>query len=404
MRVRNQPPLHLTYCLNVHPGETWTENLSALQTHALAVRDRVSPDQPFGLGLRISRQAAETLRDPRERLAFKDFLTAHRLYAFTINGFPYGAFHGKPVKADVYRPDWSATERLDYTLLLADILADVLPDGVDGSISTVPLSYKAWMTSETDLLKIVTHLADCVSGLHELHQRTGREIHIGLEPEPDCQLETTDEVIRFFEGPLATQGVPLIAARSGCSRNEAESLLRRHLGVCFDTCHLALQFEPLAASLDRLVHHGIRISKIQLSSALETHDSDPARQRLTDFLDPVYLHQVKSLRPTDRALASYPDLAVALASDIAADSVWRIHFHVPLYFEGAGELRSTAGVLDNAFWDRVVKLPISHLEIETYTFHVLPPALQAGGVDQSICREFEWVASRLRTALRQGPN
>lgn len=402
MRVRNRPPLHLTYCLNVHPGETWAENRSAIETHALAVRDQVAGGKPFGLGLRLSHQAAETLHDPRERRAFKDFLAAQNLYAFTINGFPYGTFHAKPVKADVYRPDWSEPERLAYTLQLADILADLLPEGVDGSISTVPLSYKAWGTSEDNTLRIVTHLAECVAGLHTIQRRTGREIHIGLEPEPDCRLETTDEVVSFFEGSLTSHGIPIIAARVGCSDNEAEALLRRHLGVCFDTCHLALQFETLALSLARLVRHGIRISKVQLSSALEAQDSEAACRRFTDFVDPVYLHQVKCYHPGAPGLKSFADLPLALAAYVAPDSIWRVHFHVPLYFEESGALRSTSPMLDAAFWDRLVQLPISHLEIETYTFHVLPPAWQAGGVDRSICREFEWVMTHLRSALQQG--
>jgi hypothetical protein len=411
MKLRDQPPLHLTYCLNIHPGEEWIENLAAIQTHTLAIRNRVAPGKPFGLGLRLSRLAAETLQQPDTLAGFRNFMRNEGLYAFTINGFPYGAFHGKPVKTAVYQPDWSTRERLDYTLLLADILAQLLPDGVDGSISTVPLAYRpspitlhaSPFTSHPSRLTL--HLAECAAGLHAIRAKTGREIHLGLEPEPDCLLENTDDVIRFFEGPLLEQGLPHLASRLSCTRQEAEAILRRHIGICFDTCHLAIQFEDLADSLSRLTDHGIRISKIQLSSALEVAPTETSRQRLLDFADPIYLHQVKGINilptphsplpaPRSPFPTSFPDLSVALASSLsheAADQLWRIHFHLPLYFEGDGILASTAKTMDARFWKTVATSPASHLEIETYTFNVLPQALQTGGIESSIAREYEWV-------------
>ena len=452
MKLRVQPPLHLTYCLNVHPGEQWADNLAAIQTHTLAIRNRIAPGKPFGLGLRLSRLAAETLQQPDTLAGFRNFMRNEGLYAFTINGFPYGAFHGKPVKTTVYHPDWSTRERLDYTLILADILAQLLPDGVDGSISTVPLGYGlGFPRHEIRASRLETffpvHLAECAAGLHAIRAKTGREIHLGLEPEPDCLLENTDDVIRFFEGPLLEQGLPHLASRLSCTRQEAEAILRRHIGICFDTCHLAIQFEDLADSLSRLTDHGIRISKIQLSSALEVAPTQVARQRLLEFQDPVYLHQVKGIKtfppelvphhlsaeahephhpqtvreaaappnslrngesPEGRdgglavrrvferasALTSFPDLPVALASPLAPDALaqlWRIHFHLPLYFSGDGVLHSTSKAMDSRFWQKLATSPVSHLEIETYTFTVLPQALQAGGIESSIAREYDWV-------------
>ena len=388
-----KPSHHLTYCLNVHPGETWAENLAAIQTHALAIRDQVSPGKPFGLGLRLSQQASSTLKQPDTLATFKKFMAEQNLYAFTINGFPYGSFHTKPVKTAVYRPDWSSPERLDYTTTLARILAEILPEGIDGSISTLPLGYKfpsGREIADSPSAEMVNQLAECALSLHEIHSKTGREIHIGLEPEPDCLLETTTEVIEFFEKQFIPQALPHMVARLSCHRSEAEAIIRRHIGVCFDTCHLALQYENLADSLTRLVRHGIRISKVQLSSALEVVPTPSARERLKAFLDPVYLHQVKALDG-----ARYADLDQALASPATPEnpnSLWRIHFHVPLYFECDAPLRSTSGVMDKKFWNQILTLPIRHLEIETYTFHILPPALQAGGVVASTTREFEWVA------------
>jgi len=403
MKLRDQPPLHLTYCLNVHPGETWEDNFTAIRDHAMAVKLRVTPDAPFGLGLRLGRKAAETLRHPAVLARLRDFMNAQDLYAFTVNGFPYGNFHAGAVKTEVYRPDWGTRDRLEYTLMLAEILAGVIPEGMDGSISTVPLGYKATPGAlATRAMSVL--LAECAAGLHRIRTTTGREIHLGLEPEPDCLLETTDEVIRYFEGPLTELAIPHLADRLACPKPEAESILRRHIGICVDTCHLAIQFETPADSLTRLARHGIRVSKIQLSSALEATPTVTARKRLADFSDPVYLHQVKELDfgdgpATASTLTGHRDLDDALATPAtAADAtkLWRIHFHVPLYFTGDGILHSTAKTMDTRFWNQITAGGVTHLEMETYTFPVLPPALRAEGIDASVVREYDWVLQRLR--------
>jgi hypothetical protein len=241
-------------------------------------------------------------------------------------------------------------------------------------------------------------LAECACALHEIFQKTGKEIHIGLEPEPDCILETTTEVIAFFETQLIPKGIPHLIDRLACDRNQAEAILYRHIGICFDTCHLALQYEPLANSLDQLIQHGIRISKVQLSAALEVIPTLEAKTKLHAFQDPVYLHQVKArpLSPTAplTGLTRYADLDEALAIPGQEDSLWRIHFHLPLYFEGQAPLKSTANTMDTRFWQQLATHRINHLEIETYTFLVLPPELQLEGVAASTIREYQWVAKR----------
>ncbi len=396
MLIRPSPPLHLTYCMNVHPGETWPAVRASIETHAVSISRAVCPGRPFGLGLRLSRRTLDDLAVPGALESLRAVLREHDLYAFTINGFPYGAFHGQAVKTEVYRPDWTDPRRLDYTRDLADVLAGLLPEGVDGSISTVPLSYKGWTRDPAAESRLFDHLAAIVVHCHRLRQRTGREIHLGLEPEPDCVLETTPETVAWFEGPLDREAVPRVASTLGCSPSAAREAIRRHLGVCVDTCHLAVQYESPADSLRTLAGHGIRISKVQLSAALEADADALARERLAAFCDPVYLHQVKR-REVNGAITAFPDLPEALHSPAAGDS-WRIHYHVPLYFEGDGVLRSTASTLDAPFWSALAGSPVSHLEIETYTFHVLPAALQSDGVTRSIAREFEWVLPRLTTA------
>jgi sugar phosphate isomerase/epimerase len=368
MLIQSQPPLHLTYCLNIHPGETWAENFASIREKALRVKERVAPDQPFGLGLRLSRHTADSLASGKRRADVRKFFDDHGLYVFTINGFPYGQFHGARVKENVYAPDWRTPERRDYTNLLADILADFLPGGVNGSISTVPVSFKPWIVNESDLKSAIANLTACAEHLADTN------ICLALEPEPGCYLETTEETIRFL-----AEHVPDSA--------------RRRIGVCFDTCHAAVQFENVAQSLQRYLDAGIRVAKVQLSAAVEE-----TPEGLKRFEDAVYLHQTKAKR-RDGSFQYWNDLpeAVAAVSDrrFAGDQrsplqTIRSHFHVPLF-----AANSTAAELTPEFFKLLRQGATEHLEIETYTFDVLPPELRAADVVDHIVREYEWVMKNL---------
>ena len=377
MKVRNTPPVHLTYCLNVHPGQSWLENLQAVRQYALKVRDQVALGKAFGLGLRLGRSAADELSVPAAAEELKRLLRRENLYVFTINGFAYGRFHGAPVKESVYRPDWRTPERRDYTIILADVLAGLLPEGVSGSISTVPVSYKPWIHSADDVQQLCLMLRQTAEHLAGLRERSGRDISLALEPEPDCYIETTDEAIEFFTGPLAER---------------LPEQHRRHVGVCFDAAHLAVAFEDLPAALEKLAAADVRVSKVHLSSALRLRPTGENLQRLEAFCDEVYLHQVK-VRTADGRIVSFRDLPeaiVALAAEPGAEEA-RVHFHVPLYFQAHQGLESTSPLLTGRFAEMLRAGATSHLEIETYTFAVLPDALKSAEVTESIAREYEWV-------------
>jgi sugar phosphate isomerase/epimerase len=393
---------HLAYCLNVHRGETWTETFAALRRYPPQIHAQFAPRIPFGLGLRLSAAAAAEMMRAKAIEECRAFLDARQLYAFTVNGFPFGAFHGQAVKTAVYRPDWRSADRRDYTLMLADILAALLPEDLEeGSISTVPGSYRAWIADEADVAAMVRHLTDTVAHLAAIRTRCGKTIHLGLEPEPDCYLETTEDCLRFFNGPLRTIGVPYLRQVTGWGSAAAELTLQRHLGVCFDACHLAVQFEDLADALQALHAAGILISKVQLSAALVARPASAAGAQLAAFADPVYLHQVRRRRHSGDRLVGYADLPEALSAvgaggetPPAAEEEWRIHFHVPLYWQGQGALQSTAALLDDAFWRALRAAGVGHLEIETYTFDVLPPDLRWMPIEDSIAREYAWVLDR----------
>ncbi len=360
---------HLTYCLNIHPGETWEESVAAIRTHAAAVKERVSPDRPFGLGLRLSARAASELRS--QVPAFRDYLADAGMYVFTINGFPYGRFHGTRVKELAYEPDWSRPERREYSEVLARILAELLPEGVDGSISTVPVAYGKALPAEA-----VDNLAGIAEALARIEAQTGRTIVLALEPEPDCLIETTDEAVRFW----------------GELRSRAAAEVLRFLGVCLDTCHAAVEFESPADSIRRLRAAGIPVPKIQISSALVVPPGADPVKLLAPFADEVYLHQTRVM--SDGQLLRFPDLPDALRANPYGE--WRVHFHVPLHFAGAGRLKTTARLLDADFFAEALKAD-RHLEIETYSFNVLPGPRK--DVVDSIVSEFAWLFEASRPAM-----
>ena len=395
MKLQKDPPLHLTYCLNIHRGETWEENLAAIKEHALAVRDAVAPETAFGLGMRLGNSASLELADEARLDEFRAFLATNNLYVFTINGFPYGRFHEEPVKENVYKPDWRQVERLDYTVRLAEILADLLPEGVSGSISTVPCSYKEWL-EEGDLSEAAVNLADCAHHLERLQAETGADICLGLEPEPDCAVETTGETIAFLEEYLFDDGAKHLNSEYGHDLEEARRMVQRRIGVCFDTCHVAVQFEDACDSLAQFKEHGVRIGKVQISAALETDTSEEGLKELAGFRDEVYLHQVKVRSVADEVI-SYPDLTDEVLKNLAGGvtRTLRAHFHVPLYFAGTDTLHSTAIDLTPDLFAAAIEAGATQFEVETYTFDVLPEELRALPVTESIAKELQWARDRI---------
>jgi sugar phosphate isomerase/epimerase len=387
---------HLTYCTNIHPGESWEQVFENVRTHVLAVKARVAPDRAFGVGLRLSAQAARSLREPLQLEAFRQFLAQHQLYVFTINGFPYGPFHAEPVKAAVYRPDWSEQERGRYTRDLAWLLAELLPEGLSGSISTVPGGFKADLAGPEHVARIAQQLVEQALHLHQLQQHSGL-VTLALEPEPCCLLETTDETLAFFEQELwSLRARSWVAAQAQVSLAQAEEILRRHLGVCLDTCHAAIEFESADETLDRLSAAGIAIHKVQLSTGLRLPEpSEESLRALAHYDEPVYLHQVVA-RSRAGQLTRFTDLPQALQDREARRAAeWRVHFHVPLYREDYASFGNTRAFLARVLERQRQRAVSTQLEVETYTWDVLPPEQRVGGVVASIARELGWVQERL---------
>lgn len=386
----------LTYCLNVHPAESWAETRAALEGPAASVGARLAPDGPFAVGLRLSARAVAELEAPEARGELCDLLERHDLRAVTVNGFPYGPFHGRRVKEAVYLPDWRDPARLAYTCGLAELMAAVAPGDEAVSLSTVPGGYKPAL-GDGDRPRIAAAMVDAAARLARLEQATGVSVRLAVEPEPFCMLETIEEAVAFFTDHLYGEAaVARMARGAGLGPAEAAEALPRHLGLCYDVCHAAVEFEDADRSIAALRSAGIPIHKLQLSSALGIERVDAeTRQALGGFAEPTYLHQVIGRGP--RGAVAHSDLPQALARGAEADGEeWRVHFHVPVFVEALEHFGTT-----QAFLARILELhraePISpHLEVETYTWSVLPPDLQREPLDAAIARELEWVRERLQ--------
>jgi len=382
----------LAYCTNIHPAETWQETLRALETHVLAVRDRLLEagdqplDQPYPIGLRLSAIAAAELLRGGNLPHFKDWLDSNNSYVFTINGFPYGSFHGTRVKEQVFLPDWTSQERVDYTRNLFKIIAEIAPKSAGGSISTLPGSHKSFQADEAPIRKNLIDMAYFIEDLAQEHQV---DLHLGLEPEPLGHFENTIETLAFFE--RLNQDAKF------------SSVIAKRIGLNFDCCHFAIEFDDAAKSLDTLANQaGIRLSKIHLSNALSLEPSDPAAiDAIRKFDEPTYFHQVIARRP-DGTLERFKDLpnflsAVDSGETNPADFLEaRVHFHIPLDAKPTAPLGSThIHVEETLAWCLRHPTACQHFEIETYTWGVLPGNLQRP-VEQQIAAEYRWVLKHLK--------
>ncbi|MBE9077530.1 metabolite traffic protein EboE [Romeria aff. gracilis LEGE 07310] len=410
MKIDPASSHHLTYCTNIHPGETWPEVFENLQTYVTALKQRLCPDEEFGVGLRLANAATHELLQGNALAEFQTWLDRQGLYVFTLNGFPYGGFHHQVVKDRVYAPDWTDPDRLSYTLRLIKILAILLPTDIeDGGISTLPLSYKPWRSDNLDSVfeQSCYQLAQAVAKMAYLAQETGKVLHLDIEPEPDGLLENAAEVIAFFHQWLLPVGGSLLV-RQGLTQAQAEAWLREHVRVCYDTCHFAVEYEEPETAITQLQSTGIQIGKLQLSSALRVSlppDSNQRRSlqsRLQPFAESTYLHQV-SERHTDGTLHHFPDLITALPQlEHTSAQEWRTHFHVPIFLRDYRTLNSTQDHIEAALRLLPDRLRCHHLEIETYTWDVLPAAMQIDLL-ASIQREYEWVLKSLVPALTRPP-
>lgn len=362
--------VHVAYCTNVHAAENMAGVLDQLRRFGEPVRKRLGVDR-LGLGLWLARPVASELLADRAALAkLRSELGSRGLEVVTVNGFPYQGFPAPVVKHAVYHPDWADPRRTRYTLDLARLLAALMPDDATrGSISTLPLGWRdPWTASRS--IRAARQLDLLADGL----SRLDRSIRVGFEPEPGCVVENTGQAVTHFRDADTTR-----------------------LGICLDTCHLAVAFEEPVEALDALSAAGIPVVKVQASTALHVRrPRDPAtRYALSSFVERRFLHQTREGAPY-----GVDDLDAALAGGLPGHAPWRVHFHTPLHADPRPPLTTTRDVLRGTLRKLFggATAWTDHVEVETYTWQALPerPVGEAGLV-KGLTAELDWVRDELQS-------
>jgi hypothetical protein len=361
---------HLTYSTLVHPADDWETLYHSLVTYLPKVKARIAGNKSFGVCIRLSANTAQTLAaSSAERDKLKKFLADNDMYIYTANAFVYGHFKGELVKEQVYEPDWRGEERTQYTINVANILADVCPEGVAPSIQTSPLGFKPRVTGGDVVASYTDHVLRVVAHLVALESKTGCTVRLALEPEPFCFLETTDETVEYFNKHLYSgAAAERLAKLAHLPIAEANAALRRHLGIVYDICHQAVEYEDITQSLQKLVDGGVPIFKLQEAAAL-------------------YVPEV-----TQGAVAT---LIAAFEKDPGGQREWRTHIHVPVFLDDLGQFRTTRFAIEDALRFHKQKPLSRHLEVETYTWDMLPDSLKTGDIVDYVCRELDWVRGQL---------
>lgn len=391
---------YLTYCSNIHPGESWTDHFFHLKDNLPIIKQSISPEAPMGLGLRLANEASIELLDPKRMQEFKIWLEKECLFVFLINGFPYGGFHETTVKENVYKPDWVTKERYDYTLRLFSILSELLPQGIEGGVSTPPLSYQFFDDNDSErkqrIEKATKQIVAVLHHLVQIQKKTGHSLHLDIEPEPDGILGNVSLWVHWFLNVLLPLAIPELQTQWGFTKEVAEETIRNHIRICLDVCHSAVSFEDNQTIVRLLKENSIQVGRIQISSALKAEflkQPEETLLLLSSFEEPTYLHQVV-IQSEGSPLESYPDLNYAIQRGAKPSEEWRVHFHVPVFLDSYGLVSSTQKELVELLDLQKEFLFTNALEVETYTWGVLPKDLQIPMAD-SIIRELEWVKSVL---------
>ena len=404
MQIKSEQdePLHLTYCTNVHPGDSLEHAVKVLSQYAPLAHAKAPEGckhMPVAWGLFLGRNALNHIDgDPTSVTTLANALTKNRAHALTMNAFPMAGFQDEVVKQRVYRPDWHDAARVRHTIRAARLLAQLPTASSYQSISTMPGSFKAF--GAADLPQIVHHLAQVAQELSRIKAETGRQIILAVEPEPGCTFETIDEWVRFFEDHL----IPAAASRTKGHERIEDSAVREHIGTCYDCCHQSVEYEDPVAALGKLKSAGISIAKVQLSTALRLEE--PARnpdalRRLSTFDEPKYLHQVGACnRHGD--IEMFNDLSEYLEQAIERDDQsCRVHFHVPIFESGLSDGLATTRPDLEAILQEIRRGSVTeHAEIETYSFDVLPTGPDRSetlSLGECLSREYSFALDQLTT-------
>ena len=389
---------HLTYSTLVHPADDWEQIWQSLNTYVPKVKERWAGNKRFGVSLRLSAKSAETLANSKaDRDKLRKFLDDQNMYLYTVNAFVYGHFKGDVVKEQVYEPDWRSEERTRYTMNVASVVADIAPADVFPSIQTSPLGFKPRVTGPDVVQSYTDNVLRVTKHLIELEAKTGVTVTLGLEPEPYCFLETTDETVDYFTNHLYSgASAEKLAKMSSLPISEAIAALRKHVGIVYDICHLAVEYEDITQSLQKLVDAGVPIVKLQEAAALHIPEVTQAIvDTLKRYAKTIYLTQ--TIEKRNGKFTKYLNLEDAFAAweKDPGPREWRTHIHVPVFLDDLGQFRTTRFAIADALKFHKKKPLSRHLEVETYTWDMLPDSLKTGDIVEYVCRELDWVRGQL---------
>ncbi|WP_205878004.1 metabolite traffic protein EboE [Mycobacterium camsae] len=369
----------LSYCSNVVAADT----VEVLEDRLLSVfapaRERAGLDQ-LGIGLWLPAHTMSRLAgDPPARRRLASILADHGLRVTTMNAFPYGHFHGESVKHAVYQPDWTTQQRLDYTRSCAEVLSELMVDVQQGSISTLPLGWADPWDNGSDA-RARHNLGTLSEHLRRIEEQTGRRIRLAVEPEPGCVIGSCGDAIDWFG-------------------RTAHGVDPTYIGLCLDTCHLAVMYEDPAEVVTGLAELGIDVVKIQASNAIEIHDlaAEGVAEAFAEFSHSPYLHQANGVDGHGRRWFR-DDLRLDDPSVPTSGHV-RVHYHVPLHVSPPAPLSNTSYVLTEVMamlCDATIPRPVD-IEIETYTWEVLPASLRMPSLADDLAAEICWLEQLLTT-------
>jgi len=390
---------HLTYSTLVHATDDWDQLWKSVNTYLPAVKARMAPHEKFGVCLRTSAPSAAALSaDPAKRATLKQFFADQDLYLYTANAFVYGVFKKQVIKEDVYEPDWQTPERREYTKQVATLLAELAPEGINPSIQSAPLGFKPKVTGDHVVDEYTTNVIDVVAHLVELKKKTGKTVTLGLEPEPRCYLETTDETITYFQKYLFSgETAKKLAKQAGLTEADAHQAMRDYTGIVFDIGHQSVGYEDIPASLRKLVAAGVPIVKLQEAASMRIPEvTQQTVDALQSFAKTIYLSQTCQQKDGQMTwFLNLEDAFEAFQKD-PGPREWRTHFHVPVFLTDlGGAFGTTRFALEEALAVHKQTPLSTHLEIETYTWDVLPAHLKTGDIVDYVTRELEWVKGQL---------
>jgi hypothetical protein len=375
---------NLSYCLNAFDFTSdWKYTLTEIDRCFNTVREMsgFSSDKMTGLGFWTSEFFLELMRDPDNFRYLQEFLEKRNYYISTVNAFPYGVFHNQPVKDKVYMPNWLNEKRVDFTIKAAEFLEKFLPDGGSGSISTLPGAYRRHIRDYNgDSLRLIArNLEKTAEYLAYLYEKTGKKIRLGIEMEPDCIWETPDEFAGFYKKYMLPNRYS-----------------REYIGVCYDTCHQELIENGPGAGLEILERYEIPVVKIQLSAALQIQNGAKFAD-IKEFDEPVYLHQTRIFNEKNGTICETFSDIPELRSYSGDDVTLKCHFHLPLFWDSDNTSFKSARKELLAVIRYIKANPgfCRDLEIETYTYSVLPDCVDFRSIGSAVSKEYDWVVKCL---------